>query len=762
MKKIITFSFFLIGFIAMSAQIIFVRELLIAFYGNELSLGLIFSAWLFFTAAGSAFLGSFSDRIKNKLNIFAFCQIVVGILLLFIPLEIRAIKSIFQVATGEIIPLEVIFISSIIVTAPFCALLGFMFALACRINTQKLGDAAKGISSVYILETIGSIAGGAITSAILINFLNTVHIVGVLALMNVFAALLLVFFSKEKYIKKLLTILTALLIVVLISAYFLKGWDKFNDYSLKIQWKGFNVIACENSIYGNITLASKDEEISFFNNGLLLYTIPDRQTAEEAVHFALLEHQDPKDVLLVGAGVAGLAEELLKYPSAKVDYVELDPLIIKMADKYLPQETNTYLNDTRVTIKNIDGRLFVKNTQKKYDCVIMYLGDPLIAQLNRYYTFEFFKEIKNILKDGGIFSFTVSSSENYLNADLKKALQSFYGTLKKVFADVKVIPGDTACFLASNRVDLLTYDYNILAKRVSERKLDLKYVREYYLSSKLSAQRVQYLEGVLSRENRAAINYDFRPISYFYETIFHLSLFKDSLFAKIFRAVTVKKVWIVFSVFIAAILIYFLLLKNRKNFPNIFILAIGVTGFSQMAFQIIILLSFQIIYGYMFYKLGLILTFFMLGLALGALWLSKRIPKLERDTNNFIYAQLAAVIYSAVLPLFFWWQKDQTVGMAYKLGAEIFFPLFSMISGFIGGWQFSLANKICLKDNQKPGSIGGLVYGVDLCGACLGAFLVSTFLIPVIGIPNSCLMLAIANFMIFSLLLSRHDKSSPT
>ncbi len=738
----------------MSAQIIFARELLITFYGNELSLGLILSCWLFFTATGSIVLGFFSGRIKNKLNFFASCQIVVGIFLVSIPLEIRAIKSIFQVATGEVMPLGIISVSSIIVTAPFCALLGFMFALACRINERKPTLEAVVINSVYVLETTGAIFGGIIASVILINFLNTFYAVSVLALVNFFAALLLIYFSQERYIKKFLTTLVLLLIVVFVSAYFLKGWTKIDNYSQRLQWRGFHIIASENSIYGNITLASKNEEISFFNNGLLLYTIPDTQTAEEAVHFALLQHKNPKDILLVGAGIAGLTQEILKYPSTKIDYIELDPLIIKMADTYVLRETQIYRDNARLTIKNIDGRLFVKSSQKKYDCIIIHLGDPLLAQLNRYYTFEFFKEVKNILKKDGVFSFTVSSSENYINADLKKVLQSFYITLQKVFPDVKVIPGDTACFLASTSKNALTYDYDILTKRAHQRMVDLKYIREYYLASKMSAQRVHYFETILSKKNQAAINYDFYPTSYFYETIFHLSLFRDSQFAKILRSTTADKIWVIFNILVVAILIWFISFKNKANYSHIFIFAIGVTGFGQMAFQMLILLSFQIIYGYMFYKLGFILTSFMLGLALGALWINTHASKLKKTVNSFLYAQLALTAYSVVLPLFFWWQKSQTIDMMYKLGAGVFFPLLSGIGGFIGGWQFSLANIICLKHYRKPAIIGNFIYAADLFGACLGAFLVSTFLIPVIGIPNSCAMLTMINLIVCGLLLA--------
>jgi len=39
--------------------------------------------------------------------------------------------------------------------------------------------------------------------------------------------------------------------------------------------------------------------------------------------------------------------------------------------------------------------------------------------------------------------------------------------------------------------------------------------------------------------------------------------------------------------------------------------------------------------------------------------------------------------------------------------------------------------------------VAGLIYGADLVGACLGAFLSSALLIPVLGIPQTCYAVAL-------------------
>lgn len=759
MKKAISFSVILVGFTAMASQIILMREFLIVFYGNEVSIGFILASWLIWGAIGSWILGRIADRVKYRITLFSFCELLLSILLPLSIIAIRSIKSILGVAPGEVIAFFPMVLSSFIILAPTCALLGFMFSLGCRIYETKTDVLAAKIGIVYILEAMGSMIGGLLVSFILIRLLHSIHIMAIFSLLNILAAFFLQLFSKETKPKPFFVTISAMLLIVGISMWLFKGWDSLHQYSLKKQWKGYELLTSRNSIYGNIAVAKRDIQHSFFNNGLHLYTVPDKLTAEEAVHFALLEHSHPREVLLIGGGVGGLLEEILKHPVKKVDYVELDPLIIKMAKEYLPQEDYSFLNEPRVDIKNLDGRFFVKRTAKLYDCVIIHLGDPYTAQLNRYYTVEFFKEVKGILKEGGIISFSVTSSENYISPELGDFLRSIYVSLKEVFEDIKVIPGDTAYFLASTQKGVLTYDFNILMDRARGRKLNIKYVREYYLFSKLSPERVAYIEDSLHRRNGVKINYDFRPISYYYDIIFWASHFRDSLFRKLLKVTTEDRIWkVAFGIYAFIFLLGSSRIKNKIAYRKATLMAVMTTGFAEIAFQIVVLLSFQIIYGYVFYKLGLILTSFMIGLTLGGWWIIRIMPRLKKDLTVFIWTQVSICVYPLILPLFFWWLSTSKGEVTSWLGSNIIFPFLPIIAGFIGGFQFPLANKIYLGKRDEIGRVAGLSYGMDLLGACLGALLTGAFLVPLLGIPKTCLVVALMNFTVLLLLFLAKPK----
>ena len=63
-------------------------------------------------------------------------------------------------------------------------------------------------------------------------------------------------------------------------------------------------------------------------------------------------------------------------------------------------------------------RFFAKRATGPYDVVIANVPDPTTAQLNRFYTSEFFEEVGEILAKGGVIGVTVSSSENYIGGEL--------------------------------------------------------------------------------------------------------------------------------------------------------------------------------------------------------------------------------------------------------------------------------------------------------------------------------------------------------
>lgn len=124
----------------------------------------------------------------------------------------------------------------------------------------------------------------------------------------------------------------------------------------------------------------------------------------------------------------------------------------------------------------------------------------------------------------------------------------------------------------------------------------------------------------------------------------------------------------------------------------------------------------------------------MLGLTLGGWLMTRGISSLKNAKLNFIAFEIGLIIFSlAVLPLFTYLEKS-------KINLCFVFFVLSTVSGFLVGSEFPLANS--LYKSQKTTQTAGILYALDLVGSWAGALIVSVLLIPVIGITQTCFLLA--------------------
>jgi spermidine synthase len=97
-------------------------------------------------------------------------------------------------------------------------------------------------------------------------------------------------------------------------------------------------------------------------------------------HVPMAVHPDPKKVLVIGAGDGGVIRELTRYETVKhIDMVEIDPLVVEVCRRYLPQ-TSCRLDDERVHIHYEDGLKFIRNCLNAYDLIIVDSTDRLVRE----------------------------------------------------------------------------------------------------------------------------------------------------------------------------------------------------------------------------------------------------------------------------------------------------------------------------------------------------------------------------------------------
>lgn len=741
----------LIGFSAVIAQVVLMRELMVVFHGNEFALGLVLASWFLWTALGSSLLGRATDRVRNPRALAGCLQ---GALSLAFPLSILAARfsrSAFHSIPGEILGPGAMLVSSLAVLSVFCAISGWLFAAGSRLyGREARRQAAEATGSLYILEAAGSGIGGLLASLVLIRSFTPFEIAALLALLNMISAAYLTLQTPALRRAAALVLLVIWATVILpFAAPGIEAW------SLKSLWKGFDLLIARNSIYGNLAVVASEGNRSLYENGLVMATAPDPAAAEEAVHYALLQHPAPQRMLLIGGGVSGsLAQALHHAGLSRIDYVELDPSILELARRYFPTEWNAAEADPRVRIHNTDGRLFLKDAASNYDVIIVNLPDPQTAQLNRFYTVEFFGEVARRLSPGGVFSFRLPGAENYISAPLSEFLRCINKTLRAAFPDVVALPGDPVHFFASTRANSLTADPAQLIARLRSRQLQTSFVREYYIPFRLTPDRLLDLDSQIRPLPETPINRDFAPIAPYLDIALWSARFDPNgrlLFHSLARMnLAGIALGSALALSVAAGLITRCRLKERRLRASAGF-CVSAMGFTLIALEILLLLGFQSLYGFIYHQLSMVIAAFMVGMGLGA-WRALRsgdagagFLAARSGMRSLALLQCIAALSPILLVLLFGLLGRIQGRTSLWLVSQLVFPALALACGFLGGFQFPRASRIYLPISERAQVNVGALYALDLAGSALGAVIVSVYLVPVFGFLNTALLVGLAN-----------------
>ncbi|HRZ87805.1 MAG TPA: hypothetical protein P5287_08315, partial [bacterium] len=107
------------------AQIVFIREFLVIFYGNELSIGVILALWLSGITAGAIAGGRILNSPGRVLPLFFCACITLSLLLVPEIFAVRIVRSFLSVPPGMLIPFHSFLLSAICIIVPFSCCGGF-------------------------------------------------------------------------------------------------------------------------------------------------------------------------------------------------------------------------------------------------------------------------------------------------------------------------------------------------------------------------------------------------------------------------------------------------------------------------------------------------------------------------------------------------------------------------------------------------------------------------------------------------------------
>jgi spermidine synthase len=177
-------------------------------------------------------------------------------------------------------------------------------------------------------------------------------------------------------------------------------------------------------------------EHKFFGKMLMLDGATQVTTKDEFIyhemmsHVPIFAHGGAKEVLIVGGGDCGIAEEVLKHKSVeRLTQVEIDASVVEFSKEHFPEFTRPVLGNKRFDLIIDDGMKYVAKTDRRFDVIIVDSTDPqgpgkvLFSQ--RFYT-----ACRRCMRKGGVM--VTQSGVPILQAG---ELKSGIGKFRKLFAD---------------------------------------------------------------------------------------------------------------------------------------------------------------------------------------------------------------------------------------------------------------------------------------------------------------------------------------
>jgi len=707
------FIFFVIlGACAALMQCLLFREIFPVFQGIDIIAGFFAAAVISAYAAGFYAI-SFFKNIKRPDKILFFLICASAAIAAYSFGIIQNIRSVLNIPLGAGISLRLSFFYVVITVFPA----NFIFAAALACLPDFVRFKQKNISNKIIFYCAAS---GFIAASFLYAFFMTgliaMRLCGIIVILMTFSLSALL--KSEKSLLWLFGIAAAM--IFFINTDFVDKADK------KLLEKSFKPALIEDysySAYGRTVLVQKNGEYSFLTNNTLNFSSPDNDilNSEDFGHIPILHVRNPENVLIIGSAAKYLPM-ILNYGIKKVDYIESDPAVVEMIKNNTKRFGHSF-NDKRLSVNKLDARDFLGQQENKYDLILIGLGLPANLRTNGFYSKEFFQKAKNSLKPDGFIALKLPGRmvySGYIMAELNARISR---TLKSVFKNVKIIPGEQNILMASDAKMPFRFEIKKRLRDVQETVLVLS---KYYLDDRMDTQKTKWLSAELKKaRGKVSVNSDLNPHGFINSVLYSQSGFSPRL--SVFLDKTAR-----YSFAFMLTAVFFLFPKSIRK----------TTAFSSGAaclwLFLIVLFYFRIVDGQIF-KLGAVFSAcFVLGAAAACFFEGKfkRVAALNKKIFNceLAFVLLAALLYCALkffeLPIY---------------AAAVF--IFGL--GFAGSFEFLKLSEIPVLLGSAEEKNAAAMPAYAAFGAVCACILGGSFLIFAWGFERSILFALFLKFLTF-------------
>ncbi len=748
------FVIFSYGLFAIAAQSLLFREFITTFEGNDISVGIFFGSWFMWVGIGAALVSRWqylAKKLVANIELLFLCYLPAFIVQFILIVQARELVGLESYALWSI---RDILLASVLVNAPLSVITGLLFPTACR-WIRSTGA----ISRIYVIEATGSFAGGIGVTLLLWLGTDPARIFLILAALlsaSVFAVRLAHLLVQPSAARRTTCILSAMLPVAF-SLCLITGADKsLTNYLRIVKW---TKLLPQEAFAGAFHTSQAEYLFGVYQGqwvavreGSVCEALPDNATSGRIAAISLCQNPSAESVLVIGSGL-GLCGQFIELPQiSSVTWAHPDPEYAWKLDALIPAEMR--ISDRRFQRLSGDIRRALAEATPRYDIAILNLPDATSSVLNRYYTLEFYEQIKRSLRRGGILAVRVSAGENIMGTELINLGASIMLTLQEAYSGLALAPGEEAWFIVSDSGSLSS-DPAVLRGRLASIEGDStifspEALLSVYLPDKASAAIESYSHADLPKY--LLINRDSRPLTYLYSLLLTARQSGAPL-------IHLGKLLVLGGplVFLAPIMVLVLLRLlyvadtrsggSESGFDSS--LLVFLAGFVAIASVIVLMYLYQTYFGSLYLHIGVVSSLFMVGLTASAAGSQSVISRIdsqqsESPLSSNLLALIVVIIHALVIaaiafvPARLW---GQTGAGAPWMSGHLLFAVAFLVCGLCSGCYFPIAARRLGDCDLSTEQIGGKLETADHMGAAIGGVLTSLVLVPVLGTRMSLLIL---------------------
>jgi spermidine synthase len=738
----LTALFFAAGGLALTVQVSLLRELMVDLQGDETAVGLGLAAWLAGITAGAMAARRLVRDHPQWWAVMGFALLAVGG-----PLEVvvgRLGRWVLAPPPGELLPLGSALLLALLVLAPAGSLVGLTFTALAATAHRAGWRAGQGIAWLYVLESLGSLAGGVAVTFIIVPLLEPLG--GLFLAAGVWLVI-----GSGAVSGGLVSGRWALLILgVGLALFAIPGLSgRLDEATIETRFRGLApgipLAAWTDTPYQHLAIGG-DSLRHLYSGGQYAGSFPDPAEHEAAAHRLACLAPQPSRVLLIGGGAHGLLRHLLRHPIERIDVVEIDQRALELTRGYLAPEDAAALNDPRVRIVSDDPRRHLARGAEQYDLILVLEPPPVTLLLSRLTTVQFFRLCAARLAPQGVLVMRLETPPNVVTGEAAALGGSLWGALRRVFPVVRAGPGPDGLLLAGTHPDAVTLDPELLAQRFEERAIDSEVFVPQLFAILFPPERVTSQESALQEAaERYPASRDERPVSFLHALALRQQQ-AASVFAPLFgRAARAAPLAIASLALLPSLLILARLgLRRRRTgaYPLAAIHALAVTGGCGMAWSLLVLFSYQTRAGALYGRIGLLAALFMLGLACGGFVLARGAELDHARAHRWLTAVAGgAFVFALLVP-----------GALRLLGSPalsrpglltLLHGALLLIAGVVTGALFPVAAGVLLAAKRGVRSTASSVEAADHAGAAIAALAGGVLFIPVLGLTGSAWLLVV-------------------